>query len=1073
MKKRTILLALLFAATGLSPLQAQKKYKAYIVSNSHLDTQWNWDVQTTIDEYLKHTLVRNFYLFQHYPNYVFNFEGGVKYNWMKEYYPLEYELVKKYIKEGRWHISGSSWDANDTNVPSPESFFRNILLGQQFYKQEFGVKSTDIFLPDCFGFSYTLPTIAAHCGLIGFSTQKLQWRHHNMHGKSKMPFNIGLWQGVDGSRIMAALNGKNYVHEWNGGDISQDNDLKNTAKNGANNTAYRYYGAGDRGGSANINSVVSIEKGVKGSGEVEIISATSDQLYKDYLPFDNHPELPVYDGELLMDIHATGCYTSQAAMKLYNRRNEQLGDAAERISVMADYIDGASYPANTLTDAWRRFIWHQFHDDLTGTSIPVAYTFSWNDELIAQSEFAEITTGAVGAVSRALDTRTRGISVVVYNPVAQSRCDIVTATVDMASQPKDIVAVAPNGKKVFGQLLSWQNGKATVLFPVDMDPVSFSVYDVRSGKISGTKQLKAESNILENSIYKVVLDKNGDIASITDKRNGRELVEPGKAFRLALFTPSESRTWPAWELFKKTIDQTPLPVNGNVEISVAENGPVRASLKVKRTYGTSNFVQYITLTEGGQDDRIDIRNEIDWNERNTLLKAEFPMNVSNEIATYDLGIGYIGRGSNTDNKYEVVAQQWADITSADGSYGISVMNDSKYGWDKPDNHTLRLTLLNTPAVGKDPNMAHQEHLDMGHHTFSYSIYGHKSDIAEAGTAWKAEAFNQPLLSFTTPKHAGTLGRKLSFVKTNMPGIAIKAVKKAEDGKSYIVRVNEIYGKDFENAEIIFASAVESACEVNGIEEYVGETKYEGDKIVFSGTAFQPRTFSVRLKENACLEIPENHSIDIECNATALTADEFSMSGNFDGEGNSFAAELMPDVVEAEGVTFRMENNPADYNYIRCDGQTIPLPEKHGYTKCYLLVTSSHGDRKASFQVDGKDYSVNVPFYSGFIGQWGWTGESEGYMKDASIAYIGTHRHSSRVGGNESYIYTYLYKICLDIAPDAKALTLPKDAGVALFAVTLSDNSNDDTKPATEMRALPHETAKVEYTTEPVAASRRR
>lgn len=449
------------------------------------------------------------------------------------------------------------------------------------------------------------------------------------------------------------------------------------------------------------------------------------------------------------------------------------------------------------------------------------------------------------------------------------------------------------------------------------------------------------------------------------------------------------------------------------------------------------------------------------------------MNVSNEMATYDLGIGYIERDNNTDNKYEVVAQQWADITSADGSYGISVMNDSKYGWDKPDNHTLRLTLLNTPAVGKDPNMAHQEHLDIGHHTFSYSIYGHKSDITEAGTAWKAEAFNQPLLSFTTPKHAGTLGRKFSFVKTNMPGVAIKAVKKAEDGKSYIVRVNEIYGKDFENAEIIFASTVESVCEVNGIEEYVGETKYEDNKVVFSGTAFQPRTFSVRLKENASLEMPENHSIDIECNASALTVDEFSMSGDFDGEGNSFAAELMPDVVEAGGITFRMENNPADYNYIRCDGQTITLPEKHGYTKCYLLVTSSHGDRKASFQVDGKDYSFNIPFYSGFIGQWGWKGESEGYMKDASIAYVGTHRHSSRAGGNESYIYTYLYKICLDITSDARTLILPKDAGVALFAVTLSDNSNDDTRPAAEIRVLPHETVKVEYTTEPVTASRHR
>lgn len=1007
MKK--LIFFLLFALGISTHVDAQKTYKAYMVSNTHLDTQWLWTVQTTIDHYLYRTLTQNFWLIDHYPGYIFNFEGAVRYKWTKEYYPVEYERLKNYIKAGRWNISGSSWDSTDPNIPSPESFFRNLLYGQEFFKKEFGKKSNDIFLPDCFGFGYTLPTIAAHSGIIGFSTQKLQHRKLPFYGDRKLPFMFGLWEGIDGSRIMAVPHAQDYVSRFDGQELSNNGKLIDLGKNGLNNTVYHYYGAGDRGGSPTIASVRSVETGMKGEGPVQVISARSGQLFDDYYPFEKHPELPAFKGELLMDVHATGCYTSQAAMKLFNRRNEQLADAAERASVVAEWLGGAAYPEESLRESWQRFLWHQFHDDLTGTSIPAVYTFSWNDELISQSEFAEITTGAVGAVSRALDTRTRGASVVVYNPVAQSRCDIVTATVDMASRPKDIIVGTPNGKKVSGQLLLWENGKATVLFPVDMDPVSFSVCDVRNGKMSGTKRLKAEGNVVENSIYKVVLDKNGDIASITDKRNGRELVESGKAFRLALFTPSESRTWPAWELFKKTIDQTPLPVDGNVEISVAENGPVRASLKVKRTYGTSSFVQYISLTEGGQDDRIDIRNEIDWNERNTLLKAEFPMNVSNEMATYDLGIGYIERDNNTDNKYEVVAQQWADITSADGSYGISVMNDSKYGWDKPDNHTLRLTLLNTPAVGKDPNMAHQEHLDIGHHTFSYSIYGHKSDITEAGTAWKAEAFNQSLLSFTTPKHAGTLGRKFSFVKTNMPGVAIKAVKKAEDGKSYIVRVNEIYGKDFENAEIIFAS----------------------------------------------------------------TVDEFSMSGDFDGEGNSFAAELMPDVVEAGGITFRMENNPADYNYIRCDGQTITLPEKHGYTKCYLLVTSSHGDRKASFQVDGKDYSFNIPFYSGFIGQWGWKGESEGYMKDASIAYVGTHRHSSRAAGNESYIYTYLYKICLDITSDARTLILPKDAGVALFAVTLSDNSNDDTRPAAEIRALPHETVKAEYTTEPVAASRHR
>ena len=147
--------------------------KTYVVSNAHFDTQWNWDVQKSISEYVPKTMETNLYLLSRYPDYIFNFEGGVKYSWMKEYYPLEYEAVKQNIKLGRWHVTGSSWDANDANIGSPESLTRNILYGQQFYQQEFGVQGTDIFLPDCFGFPYILPSIAAHSGLIGFSTQKL------------------------------------------------------------------------------------------------------------------------------------------------------------------------------------------------------------------------------------------------------------------------------------------------------------------------------------------------------------------------------------------------------------------------------------------------------------------------------------------------------------------------------------------------------------------------------------------------------------------------------------------------------------------------------------------------------------------------------------------------------------------------------------------------------------------------------------------------------------------------------------------------------------------------------------
>ncbi len=169
--------SILVGALLLSSSVASAQEKVYCVSNAHFDSQWNWTVQTSIDEYIPATIYRNLWLLDNYPDYVINFEGGVKYSWMKEYYPEAFERVRDYVRKGRWHVSGASWDANDTNVPSPESQLRNILLGQEFYKSEFGVTSDDIFLPDCFGFSYTLPSVAAHAGLLGFSTQKLQWRN--------------------------------------------------------------------------------------------------------------------------------------------------------------------------------------------------------------------------------------------------------------------------------------------------------------------------------------------------------------------------------------------------------------------------------------------------------------------------------------------------------------------------------------------------------------------------------------------------------------------------------------------------------------------------------------------------------------------------------------------------------------------------------------------------------------------------------------------------------------------------------------------------------------------------------
>lgn len=212
-----------------------------------------------------------------------------------------------------------------------------------------------------------------------------------------------------------------------------------------------------------------------------MISATSDQLFKDYLPFNNHPELPVFDGELLMDVHGTGCYTSQAAMKLYNRQNEQLGDAAERAAVAAEWLGTASYPQHTLTEAWKRFIFHQFHDDLTGTSIPRAYEFSWNDELISLKQFSQVLTSSVNAIAGQMDTRVKGTPVVLYNANAFPVSDLTEIILEQPKAPKGFTVYNAQGKKVASQMIGYENGRAHILVAASLPANSYAVYDVRTG----------------------------------------------------------------------------------------------------------------------------------------------------------------------------------------------------------------------------------------------------------------------------------------------------------------------------------------------------------------------------------------------------------------------------------------------------------------------------------------------------------------------------------------------------------------------------------------------------------------
>ncbi|HBB90437.1 MAG TPA: alpha-mannosidase [Bacteroidales bacterium] len=1065
---RKILVAAILLVTPTAMLPAQdadgdKQKTLHVIGTAHFDTQWRWTIQTSINEYIPSTFNGNFKLFEKYPDYKFSFEGAIKYMLMKEYYPEAYQRMKEYIGAGRWNICGSSIDATDVNISSPESVIRTILLGQDYYKKEFGVQSYDIFLPDCFGFGYALPTIMTHCGLKGFSTQKLTWG-----APFGVPFDIGCWQGVDGSKVFAALNGGSYGAKLRG-DLSKDPKWNETVGKTGDKSGiymgYRYFGTGDIGGAPEDSSVYYLEKAIHSDGPLKIVSAPADLMARQMTP-EMLAKLPQFNGELLTSPHGNGCYTSQSAMKLLNRKNELLADAAERSAVTASWLGAAYYPKQTLNEAWTRFLWHQFHDDLTGTSIPEAYTFSWNDEILSQNQFAGILENSAGGVIRALDTRTDGVPVVVYNPLSIDREDLTQATLELPGTLTAVRVLDAAGNEVPSQVVSMDGRKATIVFTAKCQPVSHTVFTViptEKGCAISTG-LSISKNRMENNRYKVVIDKNGDVASIYDKLAKKELLK--SPVRLQMLD-NRSEAWPAWEIMYGAVTKAPRCYFDEPVISIVENGPARVTFKVVRKKEGSEMTQYISLGSGSAGDRLEFRNELNWATQGTLLKAAFPLTVSNPQATYDLGIGTIRRDNNQPKLYEVPAQQWADITAADNSYGVSILSDYKMGWDKPVDNLLRLTLVHTPQPGR--SYVDQATQDIGFHTFSFAIAGHSGDWRQGATQWQATRLNQPLVTFTAPKHQGPLGKSFSLVSLNTGQVAIKALKQAQNSEEIIIRVQELFGQDAKQIKVKFPAAILSAREVNGVEEPAGSANLTGGELVFDLKGYQPKSFAIKLdKAPVVISKKSSQWIALNFDIDGISADANRTDGNFDGQGNTYPAELWPSEIVSGDVVFKMGSaEDGQNNFLSSKGQSISLPEGR-YSTVYLLAASAGEDRTVEFSIDGKPCNAEIPGYTGKIGQWDNRIIKNGYkqsvringkayprpvetipayIKNVPVAYVATHRHLGNSNKNEAYIFGYLFRIALDIPAGAKTLHLPNQPDLKIAAITLSNDENRLTRPA--------------------------
>jgi len=1100
MKKLGAMIALLFACGAVAQAadhpDLTKQPTLYVVGYAHLDTQWRWEYPQTIKEFLPRTMHDNFALFEKYPHYIFNFSGANRYRMMREYYPADYAVLQEWVRKGRWFPAGSSMEESDVNSPSAESIIRQVLYGNAYFRRELGRTSAEYMLPDCFGFPASLPSILHHMGIVGFSTQKLTWGSSAPVGGPDSPektpvgtpFNVGVWVGPDGSSVLAAFNPGSYSadirYDLSRSDTTPPNGVdwpKRVQRNGAVSgvfTDYHYYGTGDVGGAPREPSVQLVESIVsKNDGPLHVISSTAEEMFLDIKP-SQRAGLPRYKGELELTNHSAGSLTSEAYQKRWNHKNELLADAAERASVAAERLGGRTYPMKRLNDAWTLVMGGQFHDIAAGTAKPKAYEYSWNDDVIAMNQFAGVVTSATEAVASALDTRVKGTAIVVYNPLSIAREDVVEAR--LHDLKGDVVVVGPDGKPVPSQ----REGDR-VIFVARVPSVGWAVYDVRDAGVGSRGSGVGESTLkiqlrpptpdsrqtratLDNARYRVSIDDAGDIASILDKKTKREVLSAPARLGLQTENPHD---WPAWNM--DWADQQKPPrgyVSGPATFRIVENGPARVALEVTRETEGSRFVQTIRLAAGDAGNRIEIDNAIDWKTEAAALKATFPLTASNPLATYNWEVGTIQRGNNDEKKFEVASHQWFDLSDAKG--GVTVLTDSKYGSDKPDDHTLRLTLLYTPGLSANGRAySDQASQDWGHHEFIYGLASHAGDWRTEGTDWQALRLSQPLIAFVSPKHAGTRGHSFSLLRVSNPRVRVLALKKAESGDEVIVRLVEIRGKRAEDIVVAFNGPITSAREVNGQEMPLGKARVVNGRLVASFAPYQLRTYAVRLAEpfgGAPLRPPRSQPVTLPFDRVVSSRDASKSAPGFDAAGRAIPAELLPRDVDFAGIHFHLGGESAA-NAVVAHGQTIALPAGD-HKRLYLLAASSEGDQTADFVVDGKTIPLTIQYWTRYVGQWDnrlWTKKQEtlpprpdapsnapirtrmatvfngltpGFIKRAPIAWFASHRHTVD-GANEPYAYSYLFAYAIDLPHGAHTLTLPDNDKIRVLAATVSDEDS--------------------------------
>lgn len=757
-----------------------KKPVVAAVGSTHIDVAWLWRYEQTREKVCRSfaTAVR---LVDKNPEYIFMCSQAQLYDFLKQDDPALYEEVKRCIREGRWEIEGGMWVEADTNLACGESLVRQFLVGKQFFQKEFGADSKVLWLPDVFGYSAALPQIMKKSGVDYFMTTKISWNEFN-----KVPYDTFYWRGIDGSKVLSHfIPTKEKVQEEKDWMTTYNGRLNPKCVMGAwqryqqkdlNQEVLASFGHGDGGGGTTqdmVEHAKRIAKGIPGCPDLRF-TKVQDFFRKLEQDVGENPKTPCWDGELYFEYHR-GTYTSVAGIKRRNRKNEIRSHDAENLSVLAGVLNGdleKTYPQKELEESWKLLLLNQFHDVLPGSSIGPVY-------VDAYEHHNQITRITEDTSDSAMDRIAGGIcvksdSVIVFNTLSFAR----SAPVVFPYCAQGQIGLERDGTVVPAVL----QADGTWLFVAqDVPAKGYCTYKIVP--VADAEQAAPVGiNHLENDHYAIDFDENMNISRLWCKQQQRDMMAPGQiAGRLIAFEddPKVDAAWNLMAYYEEKFHY----VDDVQSAQVVENNAIRTVLRVKRKFRSSTMQQDYILYRDRPG--LELQMELDWKERDIALKLEFPVQVNATKATYDIQFGNIERPIHKNTlwdfaRFEVCAHKWVDLS--DNGFGISLLNDCKYGYDVTREH-IRLSVLRC-ATYPDPMQ------DKCFHEFACMLLPHSGGVDLAEVSRQAYSFNYPLHARTTAPQEGVLAAEYSMVSVDRENVILETVKKAEASDAIVLRFYE-------------------------------------------------------------------------------------------------------------------------------------------------------------------------------------------------------------------------------------------------------------------------------------------